>query len=68
MQLPETDFCGYSVPHPYDPKMNVRLQTKNLPTSKVLMKGFIAMEKLCDDLTVNFEAAVSAYKASHPEI
>ncbi len=28
MELPETDFCGYSVPHPYEPKMNVRLQTK----------------------------------------
>ena len=26
MQREEVDFCGYSVPHPYEPKMNLRLQ------------------------------------------
>jgi hypothetical protein len=26
---PEVDFCGYSVPHPSEPKMNVRIQTKD---------------------------------------
>jgi DNA-directed RNA polymerase I and III subunit RPAC2 len=28
MQQKETEFCGYSVPHPYEPSMNIRLQTK----------------------------------------
>eukprot|EP01036_Dinobryon_divergens_P029961 gene29961-39137_t len=36
MKRPETDFCGYSVPHPYEPKMNVRLQTINYPAIAVL--------------------------------
>lgn len=27
MQNKEVDFCGYSVPHPSEPKMNLRLQT-----------------------------------------
>ena len=27
MQNDEVDFCGYSVPHPSEPKMNLRLQT-----------------------------------------
>ncbi|CAM9654106.1 unnamed protein product, partial [Phaeothamnion confervicola] len=27
MQRKETEFCGYSVPHPSEPKMNLRLQT-----------------------------------------
>lgn len=27
MQNAEVDFCGYSVPHPSEPKMNLRLQT-----------------------------------------
>ena len=24
---PEVEFCGYSIPHPSEPKMNVRIQT-----------------------------------------
>lgn len=24
MQQKETEFCGYSVPHPYEPLMNIR--------------------------------------------
>lgn len=65
MQQPETDFCGYSVPHPYEPKMNVRLQTKGMPTGKVLLKGFVRMEKLCDDLSDCFSAEVAAYKLAN---
>jgi DNA-directed RNA polymerases I and III subunit RPAC2 len=26
---PEVEFVGYSIPHPSEPKMNVRLQTLN---------------------------------------
>lgn len=65
MQQPETDFCGYSVPHPYEPKMNVRLQTKGLATSKVIQKGFIGIEKLCDDLLDSFNNEVAMYKSEH---
>ncbi|RYH12983.1 hypothetical protein EON65_36780 [archaeon] len=32
---PETELCGYSVPHPYEPKMNVRLQTYDVPAIQV---------------------------------
>jgi DNA-directed RNA polymerases I and III subunit RPAC2 len=42
MQRPEVDFCGYSVPHPYEPLMNLRLQVK---------EGFIAKEVLKAGLT-----------------
>ena len=65
MQQPETDFCGYSVPHPYEPQMNVRLQTKGVATGKVLLKGFTGMEKLCDDLLDCFNTEVAAYKRAN---
>lgn len=65
MQLPETDFCGYSVPHPYEPKMNLRLQTTRLPTIKVLHKGFTGIELLCDKLSEVFDEELAAYKAAH---
>ena len=32
---PATELCGYSVPHPYEPKMNVRLQTYDVPAIQV---------------------------------
>lgn len=35
IQRPETEFCGYSVPHPYEPKMNIRLQTNDQPAIQV---------------------------------
>lgn len=25
---PDVDFCGYTIPHPSEPKMHVRLQTR----------------------------------------
>ena len=61
MQQPDTDFCGYSVPHPYEPKMNVRLQTKNTPTIKVLQRGFVQMEQMCDIMSNKFDAALEEY-------
>lgn len=27
LQSPDVEFCGYSIPHPSDPKMNIRIQT-----------------------------------------
>lgn len=39
MQRPETEFCGYSVPHPYEPKLNIRLQTRGKPAIEVLKDG-----------------------------
>ncbi len=62
MQQPETVFCGYSVPHPYEPKMNLRLQTVRAPTLKILQKGLTDMESTCDIMSSKFEAAVASYK------
>lgn len=39
MMRPETEFCGYSVPHPYEPKLNIRLQTRGKPAIEVLKDG-----------------------------
>jgi len=27
MRNPEVEFCGYSIPHPSEAKMNIRIQT-----------------------------------------
>ncbi|KAI9826891.1 MAG: RNA polymerase subunit AC19 [Thelocarpon impressellum] len=64
MKNPEVEFCGYSIPHPSEAKMNVRIQTYEGTTP------FEALEKGVDDLTdlcvVVFDkfAAASAEYAS----
>ena len=65
MRQPETDFCGYSVPHPYEPKMNVRLQTtKELGKTsiQVLKKGLHDLESVCDILDDTFDDALRSYR------
>jgi DNA-directed RNA polymerase I and III subunit RPAC2 len=61
MQQPETAFCGYSVPHPYEPKMNLRIQSQGTTAVKVLKKSLQDMETLCDLLDSEFDDALSRY-------
>ncbi|KAJ1939396.1 RNA polymerase subunit AC19 [Linderina macrospora] len=44
MQNSQVDFCGYSIPHPSETKMNVRIQTTDKTDAAQ------AMEKGMDDL------------------
>lgn len=47
---PETHFCGYSVPHPSEPTMNVRLQTVAKPSAEVMEDGLNKLAIVCDRL------------------
>lgn len=63
MQRPETDFCGYSVPHPYEPKMNIRLQTiNNVPAIEALKGGLKDLEEVANVLDDAFVSALNAYR------
>lgn len=61
MQREETDFCGYSVPHPYEPKMNLRLQTRNASSTEVLVNGLKDLEQAADCLQDVFAAALQNF-------
>lgn len=61
MQKEETDFCGYSVPHPYEPKMNIRLQTQGVPAIDVLKSGLKDLEEVANVLDDAFTAALRSY-------
>ena len=62
MQQKHTEFCGYSVPHPYEPKMNVRLQTSELPAIEVLKNGLRDLEETANILDDKFTQALSNYR------
>ncbi|MCJ1307522.1 RNA polymerase subunit AC19 [Agyrium rufum] len=58
MKNPEVEFCGYSIPHPSEAKMNVRIQTYDGTTAlEALEKGFDDLADLCDIVTDKFTAA-----------
>jgi DNA-directed RNA polymerase I and III subunit RPAC2 len=60
---PEVSFVGYSVPHPSEPKMNVRVQTTGVPATDVLRDALITLYKVADHIDVTFADAVSRFKA-----
>jgi DNA-directed RNA polymerase I and III subunit RPAC2 len=62
MQKSETEFCGYSVPHPYEPKMHIRLQTTKSPSFQVLKSGLKDLEETANILDDHFIAALNKYK------
>ncbi|CAM9423763.1 unnamed protein product, partial [Chrysoparadoxa australica] len=64
MQNKQTDFCGYSVPHPSEPKMNIRLQTHGEPAVKVLKQGLDDLTTICDSVKGALDEAVQAYENS----
>ena len=63
MNRSETEFCGYSVPHPYEPKMNVRLQVNKAHTAQdVLLAGLKDLEEACNVLDDAFLAALQRHE------
>ena len=61
MQREEVEFCGYSVPHPYEPKMNLRLQVKEGYTAKeILALGLKDLEEIAQDMEDKFARACAA--------
>ena len=58
------EFCAYSVPHPSEPVMNVRLQVDKDAgdTKKVLRHGLKRISKMTDVLTEKFNNALEKYE------
>ncbi|CAG8135286.1 unnamed protein product [Penicillium salamii] len=58
MKNPAVEFCGYTIPHPSDAKMHVRIQTTDSTTAlEALEKGFNDLMDLCDVVTEKFTSA-----------
>ncbi|TQS34628.1 hypothetical protein Golomagni_04981 [Golovinomyces magnicellulatus] len=55
---PDVEFCGYSIPHPSEPLMSVRIQTyKGTTAVQALEKGFDDLMELCDIIAEKFMEA-----------
>ncbi|KAK1826948.1 hypothetical protein QBC39DRAFT_363222 [Podospora conica] len=64
MKNPDVEFCAYAIPHPSEPKMNVRIQTYEGTTAiEALEKGLRDIQELCDVVSDKFVAARDEFKA-----
>ncbi|KAJ9626653.1 uncharacterized protein PV06_00066 [Exophiala oligosperma] len=63
---PDVEFCGYTIPHPSETKMNIRIQTwEDTRTTAVdaLRKGLVDMMDACDVITEKFTQARDEFDA-----
>jgi hypothetical protein len=54
----DTVFCGYSMPHPSEPKINVRLQTKSRPATDVFREALQQLIETTRHIGATFDAAL----------
>ncbi|KAF2087617.1 DNA-directed RNA polymerase I and III [Saccharata proteae CBS 121410] len=64
MKNPKVEFCGYSIPHPSEAKMNLRIQTyDDESVFDVLEKGLDDLSDLCDVVVDKFTVSRDAFNA-----
>ena len=56
---PETEYVAYTIPHPSEPYLNLRLQTYDEPAQTVLLDGLRTLGDVADCILAEFERAVS---------
>ncbi|KAH9828303.1 DNA-directed RNA polymerase I and III 14 KDA polypeptide [Teratosphaeria destructans] len=65
---PDVEFCGYSIPHPSEAKMNLRIQTwDGVSVYEVLRKGLKDLADLCDVVEEKFTTARDEFNETHPD-
>ncbi|XP_057767563.1 uncharacterized protein LOC131003318 isoform X2 [Salvia miltiorrhiza] len=62
-QDPRVTFCGYSIPHPSDARVNIRVQTTGDPAREVLKDSCQDLMLVCKHVTSTFDQAVMEFKS-----
>ncbi|XP_018422088.1 PREDICTED: DNA-directed RNA polymerases I and III subunit RPAC2-like [Nanorana parkeri] len=62
MKNPEVEFCGYSITHPSESKINFRIQTRNgLSATEPFRKGLTELLDVCQHVLDTFETSMKNY-------
>ncbi|KAI2612841.1 RBP11-like subunits of RNA polymerase [Hypoxylon fragiforme] len=65
MKNPDVEFCAYTIPHPSEDKMNLRIQTYDTTTAAAaLAKGLQDLEDLCDVVEEGFWTEREKFEAT----
>ncbi|OAA72283.1 DNA-directed RNA polymerase I and III 14 KDA polypeptide [Cordyceps fumosorosea ARSEF 2679] len=54
MKNPDVEFCAYTIPHPSEAKMNIRIQTYEGTALDALQKGLGDLQQVCDVVAEEF--------------
>ncbi|XP_042418841.1 DNA-directed RNA polymerases I and III subunit RPAC2-like isoform X2 [Zingiber officinale] len=68
-QDPRVVFCGYSIPHPSDNKVNIRVQTTGDPAKEVLKDALENLTRMCQHVRSTFVVCYGvgfSVKFEHP--
>ncbi|XP_078153869.1 DNA-directed RNA polymerases I and III subunit RPAC2-like [Carex rostrata] len=65
-QDPRVSFCGYSIPHPSDNNVNIRVQTTGASAKDVLKGALRDLLDRCKYVGVTLDKSVSDFKATQP--
>ncbi|KAK8349182.1 hypothetical protein V6Z11_A06G126800 [Gossypium hirsutum] len=64
-QDPRVTFCGYSIPHPLEARVNIIVQTTGDPAREVLKDACQNLMLMCRHVRCTFDKAVEDFKASN---
>lgn len=64
MKNPDVEFCAYTIPHPSEPKMNVRIQTYEGTAVDALQKGLRELADIADVISSEYSEKLEAFKSS----
>ncbi|KAK1986811.1 DNA-directed RNA polymerase [Colletotrichum cereale] len=64
MKNPDVEFCAYAIPHPSEPKMNIRIQTYDGTAVSALQKGLKDLQALSDVVAEEFIRAKEEFGRS----
>ncbi|KAI7862130.1 RNA polymerase Rpb3/Rpb11 dimerization domain-containing protein, partial [Spinellus fusiger] len=57
---PQVNFCGYSIPHPSEAKLNLRIQTTGQTTAvEALTKGLNDLNDMCAHIHKTYQEALA---------
>ncbi|XP_053555412.1 DNA-directed RNA polymerases I and III subunit RPAC2 [Bombina bombina] len=63
MKNPEIEFCGYSITHPSESKINFRIQTRNgMPAVEPFRRGLNELLDVCQHVLNTFETSMKQFK------
>ncbi|KAL2108222.1 hypothetical protein VUR80DRAFT_4114 [Thermomyces stellatus] len=63
MKNPDVEFCAYTIPHPSEAKMNVRIQTYEGAAVDALQKGLRDLADMCDVMTEKFSEKIAGTRS-----
>lgn len=67
MKNPAVDFCGYTIPHPSEPKINFRIQSKPnadgtiVPAIDIFRQGLNDLKEMCAIVLEKYQETVKEF-------